>query len=68
METNNDHKKIKLNFNHPIKEIYPGIKSEEIKYIFKRISEDNKNQATSNNFNTHYNDYHTYRQIRLWQR
>ena len=35
METNNDHKKIKLNFNHPIKEIYPGIKSEEIKYIFK---------------------------------
>lgn len=34
---NNQEFKIKLSFNHPVKEIYPGIGTDEINHIIEKI-------------------------------
>lgn len=38
-----NNQEFKLSFNHPVKEIYSGITSDEIKYIINKIREENNN-------------------------
>jgi len=37
----------RLNFNHPITEVYPGITPDEIKYIYQKICEETEYKSGS---------------------
>jgi hypothetical protein len=54
-----DNQSFKLSFNHPVKEIYQGISSDEIKYIIEKIKDetDYKTQIPNYVFSNYYIDY-----------
>lgn len=55
-----NNQEFKLSFNYPFKEIYPGISSDEIKYIIKKIKDetDYKTKPIPNDvFSKYYTDY-----------
>ena len=56
-----DTQKFTLSFNHPIKFVYPGISSDEIKYIIKKIKDetDCTYGIKMDVFSKYYTDYLT---------
>lgn len=57
---NNQELKIKLSFNHPVKEIYPGIGTDEIEYILEKISNETDYKSGTiprDIFSKYYADY-----------
>lgn len=60
--THMNNKEFKLSFNHPVKEIYPGISSDEIEYIFEKIRNETNYKFGSiptDVFLKYYTDYLT---------
>jgi len=61
-----NNQEFKLSFNHPVKEIYKGISSDEIKYIIKKIryETDCKTGPIPNDvFSKYYTDYLTNKKV-----